>query len=101
FKTDYSATYDKDGVLKFANPTLKQDSASVKQGTAGMYFSDLDSLKTTVLGYQDFNETQINYVSIQFGKGNFLLHSYPYAFTNYYLLKDRNMEYASGVFSYL
>ncbi|RAV29804.1 DUF4350 domain-containing protein [Sinomicrobium soli] len=100
-ETSYNYAFNQKGSLNLANPELQKDSISVKESTTGMFFSALDSLNTTVLGYQDFKERQINFVSVRFGKGTFLLHTYPYAFTNYYLLKDRNMEYAAGVFSYL
>lgn len=43
----------------------------------------------------------INFVKIRYGKGNFFLHTTPLAFTNYSLTKEKNLEYASHVFSFL
>lgn len=63
------------------------------------YFSEYDSTKTDVLG--KIGENYVNFTRTSFGKGNFYLHSTPYALTNYHLLKDNNHQYASGVLSYL
>jgi len=41
------------------------------------------------------------YVKVPVGKGNIYLHSYPYAFTNYYLINDSTRSYAERCLSYL
>lgn len=41
------------------------------------------------------------YLKIPVGKGNIYLHSFPYAFTNYYILKDSTRDYAMKCLSYL
>lgn len=41
------------------------------------------------------------YIKIPVGKGNVYLHSYPFAFTNYYLLRDSTRGYAEKCLSYL
>lgn len=41
------------------------------------------------------------YIKVPVGKGNIYLHSYPFAFTNYYLLKDSTRSYAEHCLSYL
>ncbi len=59
-----------------------------------------DSTRTiTALGYQDDNH--VNFIRIKVGKGNLYLHSNPLAFSNYFMIKEQNMRYASGVFSHL
>jgi hypothetical protein len=42
-----------------------------------------------------------NFVKIEYGLGNFYLHTTPLAFTNYHLLKEENLAYANKVFSHL
>ncbi|SFW75145.1 hypothetical protein SAMN02927921_03966 [Sinomicrobium oceani] len=101
FTTEYDFGIKRKGSLYLANRTLKKDSVSLEEGMTGSYFTTLDSVNTTVLGYQDFGTKRINFVKIAYGKGYFLLHSYPYAFTNYYVLKDKNYRYVADVLSYI
>ena len=89
---------------KFFSPTLKQDSLpAYKKGVFKTYFTKIDTLKTTALGYYDREDSaigELNYVKVNFGKGQFLIHNLPEAFSNYYLLKN-NEQYAGSVFSYI
>jgi hypothetical protein len=63
---------------------------------------NLDSVYTTVLGYHQFeNKRRINFVKIQHGDGFFYLHTQPFVFTNYNLLKSGNATYAAHALSYL
>src|SRR5690606_27859190 len=77
---------------KFFSPTLKQDSLpAYKKGVFKTYFTKIDTLKTTALGYYDREDSaigELNYVKVNFGKGQFLIHNLPEAFSNYYLLKN-------------
>ncbi|MEH6763306.1 MAG: DUF4350 domain-containing protein [Aequorivita antarctica] len=89
---------------KFFSPSLKQDSLpSFKKGVFKTSFIEIDTLKTTALGYYE-SETpkleEINYIKVNYGKGKFLLHYLPETFSNYYLLKG-NEQYAANVFSYI
>jgi hypothetical protein len=96
--------YDFEGgaELSFTNPKLKNDSITVTKGLSNYYFSKLDTLNTTVLGYQKFDSiNRVNYVKIEHGLGNVYLHLQPVVFTNYHLLKKDNKKYASTVLSYL
>ncbi|MDP2685973.1 MAG: DUF4350 domain-containing protein [Aequorivita sp.] len=89
---------------KFLSPSLKQDSLpAYKKGVFRTFFDKIDTLKTTALGYYSSEDPEIdelNYIKINFGKGQFLLHSLPEAFSNYYLLKG-NEQYAANVLSYI
>lgn len=88
--------------FSFANPIFSKDSISIEKGLSNYYFSELDSLCTTVLGYQSFDSIQnINYVRINYGKGNFFIHLQPIAFTNYQLLRKNNKKYVAATMSYL
>jgi len=88
--------------LSLANPIFKSDSITIDRGLSNIYFSKLDSTKTTVLGYQKFNEEKhINFVKINHEFGEVFLHLQPVTFTNYSLLKNDNKKYAEAILSYL
>jgi len=89
---------------QFFSPSLKQDSLpAFKKGVFKASFIEIDTLNTTALGYYENSESvlgDLNYVKVNFGKGQFLLHNLPEAFSNYYLLKG-NEQYAANVLSYI
>jgi hypothetical protein len=94
----------KDSELKLtlANKNWDAKSYTYNKGMEGVYFSQLDSIHTTVLGYHQFENTRrINFVKIQYGDGFFYLHTQPFVFTNYNLLKSGNATYAAHALSYL
>lgn len=96
--------FDFTGKAQFslANPTFKNDSITIDRGLSNIYFSELDSTRTTVLGYQKFSEEdRINYVKVNHINGTLYLHLQPMAFTNFSLLKNDNKKYASAILSYL
>ena len=69
---------------------------------SNIYFSELDSTRTTVLGYQKFSEeNRINYIKVDHEYGELYLHLQPMAFTNFSLLKNDNKKYAAAILSYL
>ena len=62
------------------------------------FFSD--SLYYKTLGtFSPGNE--INFLKISYGKGEFLLHSTPLCFSNYYMLKEQSFEYTNEVLTHL
>ncbi len=99
-KNDYS--YKGKANLSFANPIFESDSITIDKGLNNIYFSKLDSITTTVLGYQKFeDEEHINFIKIDYYSGNIYLHLQPAAFTNYQLLKSDHKKYAASILSYL
>lgn len=58
-----------------------------------------DSLTQRPLGY--LADTLINFAEFPYGKGRFLLHTTPIAFSNYHLLRPEARPYAEGILSYL
>ena len=58
-----------------------------------------DSLKQHPLGY--LNKNYINFAEFPLGKGRFLLHTNPIAFSNFSLLRHDTHPYVAGVFSQL
>lgn len=89
---------------KFFNPTLKKDSTSLyRKGVYETWLNKIDTLNTIAIGYYGSEKSKnksLNYVSIDYGKGKFLIHTLPEAFTNYYMLKD-NGKHAATALSYL
>lgn len=68
------------------------------------YFSKIDTLNTTVLGYQGAkpsNVKDINFIKVPYRQGYFYLHTQPVVFTNLNLLKADHYQYAESVLSYL
>lgn len=84
-----------------ANPKLGKKKYTIKEGANPSYFSKIDTINSTVLGYQSGDSTRVNFIKIKFNSGTFLLHSQPAAFTNFHLLKDNHAEYAQKVLSYI
>lgn len=58
-----------------------------------------DSLPQHPLGF--LNKDRVNFAEFPFGKGRFLLHTNPIAFSNFSLLRPEARSYAEGVFSHL
>lgn len=99
-KNDYN--FKGKAELSFANHQFKNDSITIEKGLNNIYFSELDSSNTTVLGYQKFDTiSRINFVKIKYGQGNVFIHLQPAVFTNYQLLKNDNKKYAAAALSYL
>jgi hypothetical protein len=55
------------------------------------WFYKYDTLTSSVLGYN--KDGKPNFIQLKAGKGNFYLQLAPMAFTNYFLLHKKNMEY--------
>jgi len=93
---------------KEINPTFfstpKQETLPVfKKGVLKSVITEIDTLHTKALGYfitENPALKELNFVSLKFGKGKFLFHTLPEAFSNYYLLHN-NENYAALVLSYI
>ena len=93
---------EKDSTFNFlANSKLDTAKYNFSKVSGTTYFSKIDTLNTTVLGYQKGDSTRINFIKQKYKSGYFFLHSQPAAFTNYSLLKKNNNQYAASVLSYL
>ena len=87
--------------MYFTNTKLK-GKYEYDKGFEHYYFEHFNSNNTQVLGFQLFkNKEYVNYINVSYGEGNFFLHSQPYAFTNYHMLKENHADYVSKAFSYL
>lgn len=49
----------------------------------------------------DWSDADVNFVALKIGLGTVYLHSYPAVFTNYFILKENNVDYIRGVLAYL
>ncbi|HEX6845935.1 MAG TPA: DUF4350 domain-containing protein [Chitinophagaceae bacterium] len=84
--------------------SLAQEPATNKQ-KYGFFFVPFDNsvisydtLATQELGYNDARRA--NFIAIDHGRGKFILHVAPAAFSNYFLLTGNNREYLEKAFSY-
>ncbi len=105
---EYNNLYKKESHHKFASPTLQKNNRLFKEVIENSHFVSVDSLHTTILGTSTtknedgIEETHPNFIKIAVGKnkGQFILHTNPFAFTNYHLLDDK-ADYAASVLAYL
>ncbi|MGV3460993.1 MAG: DUF4350 domain-containing protein [Flavobacterium sp.] len=89
----------KDSVTVFSAQREKKFLLTKGSGVTG--FEQADSLYTA-LAYQTANNVKKpNFITVQHGYGQFLLHTQPAAFSNYYLLKDDYSSYAGSILSYI
>ncbi len=102
-KIRYDYALQPEAELSFTNEKLKNNTITLNKNIEKDYFSKIDSSKTTILGYQKFKDTTkiINFVKVQHNKGAFFLHTQPYVFTNYYLLKDDYYKYPEAILAHL
>ena len=49
----------------------------------------------------NFNEGNINFIKVNYGKGTVFIHSNPIVFTNFHLLDSTKLRYAAKAFSHL
>lgn len=104
----YANIYRKEAENKFISPSLKDNNRVFKDVIENSHFVSVDTLNTTILGTittkneDDFDETNANFIKIAVGdnNGQFILHTNPFAFTNYHILDDKE-DYAATVLSYL
>lgn len=94
---------------KLVNPSLNlQRNFSYEKSYSTMYFSELDTLNSIVVGEVSNSSDENNDFEIHpsiikqnFGSGKIILSTFPVAFTNYFVLKDENKDYTAGLLSYL
>ncbi|WP_299110481.1 DUF4350 domain-containing protein [uncultured Winogradskyella sp.] len=104
----YTNIYRKEADNKFTSPSLQANNRIYKDVIENSFFESIDTLRTTVLGTlttkneDEIDETYPNLIKVDVGdnNGQFILHTNPFAFTNYHLLDDKE-DYAATVLSYL
>lgn len=94
--------------LNLVNKDLQQETPFIfDHETPLVYFSKIDTLSHTILGvgnleeFSEPSEAYPNFLQATRGEGKIFLHTTPQAFSNYFMLKENNFEYAEGVLAYL
>ena len=89
----YTNLYKKESVSEFTSPSLKDNNRVFKDVIENSHFVSIDTLNTSILGTittkdeDDIEQTNINFIKVAVGdnNGQFILHTNPFAFTNYHL----------------
>lgn len=82
------------------NPNLHlAKNAVFGKTTYATVFTMVDTINTTVLGTNEGG--QANFIRVNYGKGQFLVHTLPDAFANYYAADKPTQRYLFRVLSYL
>lgn len=94
--------------FKFSNKKLAKNEYSFDRRFSNQVFESVDTLNTTILGTTGYlssnderTEQGVNYIKHRYGKGNFYIHTFPEAFTNYNILREDNHKHAAAILSYL
>ena len=104
----FNNLYKKESESKFTSPSLQSNNRLFKDVIENSHFESIDTLKTTILGTltnkdeDDYQNVNANFIKVDVGdnNGQFILHTNPFAFTNYHLMDDKE-DYAATVLSYL
>ncbi len=96
-------------IHQLVNPNLSPEvSYPFTKDNYSNFFKSIDTLKTTVISVVDNYEdslavTKKHFDAIRqdFGDGEIILSTFPKAFTNYFILKDKNRDYTAGLLSYI
>ncbi|MDY7395045.1 DUF4350 domain-containing protein [Aureibaculum sp. 2210JD6-5] len=103
-----SVAFEQKAFFKFYNKNLSNKEFHFDRGFYNSTFSEIDTLNTIALGKTGYlNENNkrvsegINFIKHPHGNGNFYFHTFPEAFTNYFILKSPNQQYTASVLSYL
>ena len=101
FQTSSDYQYSDSIFCWMANKKLDFQKYNLVQGIGNNYFKKIDTLKTTILGYQTGDSIRANFIKIPYFSGYFILHTQPNAFTNFHLLKKNHADYTQNLLSYL
>ncbi len=97
-----SRNYEETYYLEFTDPKINKDKVIINRLPDNSKFNYINK-ETEILGFSKTKpeaKPQANFIKINYGKGQFLLHSEPLITTNYYLLRT-NAKYLEDVVSYL
>jgi hypothetical protein len=84
--------------VSLSNPPFKRSYNYMYPGKRlDCYFYKMDTSITTVLGRN--HDGNPNFIHLKAGQGNLYFHLAPMVFSNYFLLRDKNMNYYDDVLS--
>ncbi|GAA4069952.1 hypothetical protein GCM10022389_13910 [Flavobacterium cheonanense] len=102
FETNNEMIFNKEIKFSLVNKKLDTKKYNFDIGAGSYYFGKIDTLTTTILGYQESgNNKYANFIKVPHGNGFFYLHTQPAAFTNYHILKENHSEYLEKIVSYI
>lgn len=87
--------------LHSTDKKIKKDTLFIDKMPSSVSISKIDTLHTTTLGYKKNMDKKNIFIKVNYGKGNFYIHTEPLIITNYYILKKENEKYITSIFSYL
>lgn len=93
-------TEDDSVTINYVNSNLFPEQAyHFRSPVVYSYFNSVDTLKTEIIAVNAQQYPVM--IKVQAGSGYFLLNTTPLSFSNYYMLKPPNQEYAAKALSYL
>ena len=94
--------------LKMSNPNLDTVPQAFNDNLSKLGFTEIDTLNTEVLGTirlltsdNSVDREEVNFIRRKHGKGNFYFHLFPFAFTNFNMLKEDRHRYVASALSYI
>jgi hypothetical protein len=86
--------------INFVNPSLKREyDYYFDKGVSEQYFYELDTSRAIILGQKE--KKLANFIQYKFGTGSMFILPNPELLTNYSLLREDGLDYASKALSYL
>jgi hypothetical protein len=86
--------------INFVNPSLKREyDYYFDKGVSEQYFYELDTSRAIILGQKE--KKLANFIQYKFGTGSMFILPNPELLTNYSLLREDGLDYASKAMSYL
>lgn len=88
--------------LSLVNPSFSNPRYKFEKVDQYTYFSEIDSMNSVILGqYHMGTETKTNFIKQKYGEGYFYIQLFPEAYSNYFMLKDKNYMYAVNSLNYI
>ncbi|MFT3904601.1 MAG: hypothetical protein QM727_15625 [Niabella sp.] len=98
-----SFTFGDSTPINLSNPAIKRKKDYTCRTISFDYY--FDSIKnkypTSILGVCGKDGKRPNFLRLQIGKGQLLLHCSPLAFSNYFLIRNGNEQYVADALSYI
>ncbi|MEH6408524.1 MAG: DUF4350 domain-containing protein [Leeuwenhoekiella sp.] len=98
-------------LVNLSNPQLHNNKPyRLNKDVGTVYFNEIDTAHTVVLGEYDFirdndsstiKKPKVNFIKVPYKLGNVVLHTFPQAFTNLFMLDGKNSDYTGKILSYL
>ena len=104
----HTVSFEEKPYFKLYNKNLTQKEFEFDRPLYNTYLKEIDTVNAIALGKTGYlNKVDervsegINFMKLNFGNGHFFIHTFPEAFTNYFILKGSNRLYTEAVLSYI